>query len=223
MQQSEIYTFIHNVFIGILALFPVVNPIGTSFMVNPFFSGIDRNERKKLVRKITLYSFYICLVTLLSGNWILRLFGLSVPVVKVAGGIMICFLGWNMLSGKSGLEEDNGHVAKDNKEQAVESKIFYPITFPMTCGAGTISVLFTLSARNADGNIKDYLLNTSSILISVIVMCMIIYFMFLNTELLIKRLGPKNEVIVNRLMAFLIFCVGLQIASTGVVDFLSLK
>ncbi len=219
MPKTEIYSFIHNVFIGIIALFPVINPIGNAFMFSPFFSGIERRERKRLVRKVAIYSFYICVVTLLSGNWILRLFGLSVPVVRCAGGILICSLGWNLLSGKGELGSIDDKMTPQDKERILESKIFYPLTFPITCGAGSISVLFTLSAQSAEKGFKGYLLNTSSILVSVIIMCLLVYFLYLNAELLMKHLSAKNELIVNRIMAFLIFCVGIQILSTGLMEF----
>ncbi len=222
MQDSEIYNFIHNVFIGIFALFPAVNPIGTAFIVNPFFAGLSRKERQKYVFRIALYSFYICVVILFSGNWILQLFGISVPVVRIAGGILICYMGWNVLSGRDAFEEDDGKrdSHSEDKEKQVADKVLFPLTFPITCGAGTISVLFTLSALDEGHSFGDFIFNTSSILVSVIVICLMVYFMYLNAPYITRRLGPKKEQVFNRMMAFLILCVGIQILSVGVSDLL---
>ena len=97
--MPEFYeSFIHLTFIGIIALFPVVNPIGSAFMVSPFFEHLTRSEKRAAVTSITLYAFLVCTVSLFAGQWILRLFGISIPVVQLAGGIMICKMGWESLS-----------------------------------------------------------------------------------------------------------------------------
>lgn len=217
----DAYSYIHNVFIGFIALFPVINPIGTAFIVNPFFNGLTRSERRRFVFKIALYTFYLCVITLFSGSWILQLFGLSVPVVKFAGGIMICKIGWEMISGKAPADDNSSGTVDPNKANTLSSKIFFPLTFPITCGAGTISVLFTLSAHGTEKTFSQYMIDVSSILISVIAMCVLVFFMYANTDWLIKKLGPKNEMIVNQIMSFLIFCVGLQIASSGIMGFIN--
>jgi multiple antibiotic resistance protein len=216
---QQFNTFIHLVFIGFVALFPVVNPIGSAFIVSPYFLDISRKERIKFVKKITFYSFSICAVTILVGHWILELFGLSIPVIQIAGGIMICKIGWDFLSADN--KQANEKNIADKKVDMepfpeVENKLFYPITFPITTGAGTIAVLFTLSAQGANENFSVYLLNVGALLVSVIGICILIFIFYLNTNRLISYIGLNNEQIINRFMAFLIFCVGLQIATGGI-------
>ena len=100
--------------------------------------------------------------------------------------------------------------------ESIQTKLFYPITFPMTTGAGTISVLFTLSAHSAGHTIKDYLIGSGAILLAIIFICLLIYIFYLNAKTMLAHLGSKGEMIINRITAFLIFCVGLQIAITGI-------
>ncbi|WP_316816689.1 MarC family protein [Pedobacter nyackensis] len=216
--MTEFYeSFVHLIFIGIIALFPVVNPIGSAFMVSPFFENLNAVQKRAAVTKITLYALIICTVALFAGQWILMLFGISIPVVQLAGGIMICKMGWEFLS------TDQKKTSPDEITEEVDAlayehianKLFYPITFPVTTGAGTISVLFTLSAHGAVFGSKAYFINTGAILISIVVMCLMIYFFYLNTKKMIHYLGSNGENIVNRISAFLIFCVGLQIGLTG--------
>ena len=83
--NADFHSFTHLLFIGIIALFPVVNPFGSAFMISPYLSGLDKNEKKTAVRKITVYAFFICPVSLFAGHWILELFGISVPVVPIGG------------------------------------------------------------------------------------------------------------------------------------------
>lgn len=214
-----LHSFIHLLFIGIIALFPVVNPIGSALIILPYFANLDTAEKRKAVNKITVYAFSICTVSLFAGHWILELFGISIPVIQLAGGIMICKMGWEFLSSDkqdSDTEETPVDGVKPSGYHNIEDKLFYPITFPITTGAGTISVLFTLSAHSASPDMKDYFVNTGAILLSIIFMCVLIYIFYLNTKTLVAFLGSNGEKIFNRITSFLIFCVGLQIAFSGI-------
>jgi multiple antibiotic resistance protein len=213
-------TFIHLVLLGFVALFPVVNPVGSAFIVSPYFAGLSRKERVSAVKKVTFYALLICTITLLAGHWVLELFGLSIPVIQLAGGIMICKIGWEFLASDD--KENESGASPDPEHQPhhmnVEDKLFYPITFPITAGAGTIAVLFTLSAHEATNNVSLYWFNMAAILVSVIGVCMLVFFFYLNTNRLIGYIGSRNENIIKSIMAFLIFCVGLQIAWGGIVN-----
>ncbi|WP_179413319.1 MarC family protein [Mucilaginibacter sp. E4BP6] len=216
--SQQLNSFIHLVFLGFVALFPVVNPIGTAFIISPYFSELTRAERLTVVKKITFYSFIICAVTLFVGHWILEVFGLSVPIIQLAGGIMICKIGWGFLSSDTNDKPDEKTSTQIDLDRIplIQNKIFYPITFPITTGAGTISVLFTLSASSANQDMSLYLVNVGALLVSVIGICVLIFIFYLNTNRLISYIGSHNEKIINSIMAFLIFCVGLQIAIGGI-------
>jgi multiple antibiotic resistance protein len=206
------HTFVHLLFIGIVALFPVVNPIGSAFMVNPYLSKLPDDERKNAIKKITIYAFTFCVISLFIGHWILELFGISIPVIQVAGGIMICKMGWELLSGDKNEKTDKSNTENFN----VAENLFYPLTFPVTTGAGTISVVFTLSAHSANANWTAYLLNTLSIVIAIFIMCVLVYVSYSNTKIIIHKLGDNGKKAINQISAFLIFCVGLQIFFTGI-------
>lgn len=213
------HSFINLLFIGIIALFPVVNPIGSALMVNRYFVNLSRQEKKKAVGTITLYAFLLCTITLFVGQWILQLFGITIPVVQLAGGIMICKTGWEFLTDGSKSADQNAintNNINTSSYDSLQEKLFFPITFPITTGAGTMSVLFTLSAHSANDNVTNYLLNTTALMLSVITMCVLVYILYLNTKNLLKYMGSHGEKIINRIIAFLTFCVGLQIAVTGI-------
>jgi len=222
---QQVNTFIHLVLIGFIALFPVVNPIGSAFIVSPYFADLSRKERVGAVKKITFYSFCICAVTVLVGHWILGLFGLSIPVIQLAGGIMICKIGWEFLTSDTKEVPEKKPADKPSAEPIprLDSKLLYPITFPVTTGAGTIAVLFTLSAHGASTDFGIYMLNISALLVSIILVCVLIFVFYVNTNRLISYIGSNNEQIIDRFMAFLIFCVGLQIAAGGITSLVKLN
>jgi multiple antibiotic resistance protein len=212
--------FLHLVFVGFVSLFPPVNPPGSALMIDPLLRGLNSSERKSASLKITLYAFLICTTTIFIGSWIFKFFGISLPVVQVAGGILICKMGWSLLS-----SDDDGKGAQEtaqpvNPSEKVEDILFYPVSFPMTTGAGTISVLLTLSAHGHDNDLPVYLTNLSALIASIVLMCLLIYFCYSYTPGLIRRLGPRGSQVLNRLSAFLVFCVGIQIASEGLTSLL---
>src|SRR6516164_6452714 len=97
--MSDYYhSFVNLLFIGIIALFPVVNLIGSALIVNHYFTNLSKPEKRHAVTKIILFAFFLCAITLLAGHWILELFGITIPVIQVAGGIMICKTGWEFLT-----------------------------------------------------------------------------------------------------------------------------
>ena len=187
--NANLHSFINLLFIGMIALFPVVNPLGSAFMVTPYFSNLTKAEKNTAVAKITLYAFCICTVSLFAGHWILQLFGLSIPVIQLAGGIMICKMGWESLSSDKKPDHTADADGKLSGFTYIQDKLFYPITFPVTTGAGTISVLFTLSAHTARANFTDHLISTSAILAAIVVMCLLIYICYRNAKNIINFLG----------------------------------
>lgn len=214
--------FIHLLFIGLIALFPVVNPLGSAFIIEHYFKGLDREEKRNAVKKVVFYAFSICSVSLFSGRYILELFGLSIPIIQLAGGIMICKMGWELLSKQEQSQDKIKMSEVSNKETSLENKLFYPISFPITTGPGTMSVLFTLSAHSAGIDFNGYIVNTLAIFISILIMCVLIYIFYLNTGSILNFLGKKGEIIINQMSSFLIFCVGLQIAFSGIKTLLKM-
>lgn len=215
--MTQLHSFLHLLFIGIIALFPVVNPIGSALIINPYLARLSDAEKKNAITKITLYAFLICIISLFTGHWILDLFGISIPVIQIAGGILICKMGWESLSSDK-QQNNKDRITSEEEINNVDifDKLFYPLTFPITTGAGTMSVLFTLSAHTADTNWENYLVKIFAIILAIIIMCILVFFFYSNTKKIMSKLGTNGENIANKIFAFLIFCVGLDIAIAGI-------
>lgn len=210
-------TLLHTIFLGFLSLFPIVNPIGSAFMVNPLLGDLSPQERKRVSKKVALYSLGLCIGTALIGSWILKLFGISIPFVKVAGGVMICRMGWQLLFSEDQIKGQKETAQPTRQPNNIDNLLFYPIAFPMTTGAGTISVILTLSAQDdKEGNLLDHLLNLGALSIAIFLICLVCYICYTSAPRLTRRLGTRGEQIVNRLSAFLLFCIGMQIAWSGI-------
>jgi len=209
-------SYIKIIFASLITLFPVINPIGTAFILNPFFADLSKNDQKKIAKTVAVYAFFLCTVTLLVGQYILELFGVSVPVVQLAGGILISKMGWDLTKDDTTAKEVD--LDSPNSFEHLKSKLFYPITFPITTGAGTISVLLTLAAHNKGTTYVHSLVNLSAVLIAVVAMCVLIYIFYSSTTRIIQNWGATERNIVNKITAFLIFAYGLEIASNGIFN-----
>lgn len=73
--MTALFTFLHLAFIAFITLFPPVNPVGTSFILDPMLSQLNRKERLAAAKKIAFYCFVICVTSVIIGSWILKLFG----------------------------------------------------------------------------------------------------------------------------------------------------
>src|SRR5580765_6036753 len=126
------------------ALLPIVNPVGSAPMFLALTRGADSATRATLARHIAVNSFMLIVGSLVFGHLVLTLFGLSVPVVQLAGGLVLCWLGANLLT-----DDDTpaAPVVAMASEVAI-ARAFYPLTLPLTVDPGAISVAVTLGANH---------------------------------------------------------------------------
>ena len=173
-----------------MALFPVVNPLGNGFVVNGFFTDLDPKQRKTAIRKLILNFIIIGVGTLVIGHLFLLMFGLAIPVIQLGGGILIC---------KTAMELLGDSNSPDQEE------------------SGSISVIFTLMAS---ASVKGKLLQTgiNYFVIALVIVCMaaILYIFLSQGQRIIQKLGPVGNQIINKLVAFFTFCIGIQISVTGI-------
>lgn len=202
-------------FFAFLSLFPAVNPIGSAFIVEPLLGDLSMADRKRAAKKVAFYCLAICTVSALIGSWVLKLFGISIPIVQLAGGLMICRMGWQLLTSDKDLKSKK-ETAHPDQTANIDDILFYPVAFPMTTGPGTISIILTLSAHENESSLGEHFFNLIALVIAIVGICILIFICYANTPRIIHRLGPRGEQIVNRLSAFLVFCIGMQIAFSGI-------
>ncbi|HEV3325406.1 MAG TPA: MarC family protein [Puia sp.] len=207
--------FLQLIFFGFLSLFPAVNPIGSAFIVEPLLGDLTMAQRKNASKKVAFYCFAICTVTALIGSWVLKIFGISIPIVQLAGGIMICRMGWQLLTTDNEIKGKK-ETAHPDATADLDNILFYPVAFPMTTGPGTISIILTLSAHPNEASVGVHFFNLLALVIAIIGICILVFICNANTPRITHRLGPRGEQIVNRLSAFLVFCIGMQIAFSGI-------
>ena len=187
--------FVHLIFIGFLSLFPAVNPVGSlAFRGRGSAAQRARSPRKKKSRQKCGFLLFLHLYDLRADRkaWILKLFGISIPIVQLAGGIMICRMGWQLLTSDDAVKGKKETAQPDRSKGDIDNFLFYPIAFPMTTGAGTISVILTLSAHENEKGLLDHFMNLGALFIAIVLMCVLIYICYANAPRLIHRLGTTG-------------------------------
>lgn len=217
MHSIYLGDFWHLILVGFVALLPPVNPIGTAVIIEPFLKNLSQRHRVYASLQIAIYCLLICLAATTFGSLLLSLFGISIPVVQIAGGIMICRMGWEVLSEKANNSEKASVRDSAGKAQhtPIRSLLFYPLAFPTTTGAGTISVLLTLSAHETEFFGTAHMTNLLALGIASLLMCILIFVCFAYSPILFHRLTDQGQQILSRFSGFFTFCIGIQILVNG--------
>jgi multiple antibiotic resistance protein len=145
------------------------------------------------------------------GTYILRFFGISIPVVQVGGGLIVVSNGWSLLQrGNYGQKE----VAQNVVPQDPYRDAFYPLTLPLTVGPGSISVAITLGA-NAPYHQGFHLVSMFTAFVGCVLLAASIYLCYSFADRLGRVLGTTGMTVILQLTSFLLVCIGVKIVWNG--------
>jgi multiple antibiotic resistance protein len=195
-------------------LFPIVNPIEAA----PFFLALTPNlsnaERFSLARRVAINGFALLLGSMVIGPWLLVFFGIDLPVVRIAGGLVITALGWKLLT-----EEQWSDHGEASVQPGVPRPVgsFYPLTLPLTVGPGSISVAITIGSRKPDAEFAfpAFALHAIGAFLGVAAIALSIYIAYRFAGNLARVLGTTGLEVMVRLSAFILMCIGIQIIWNG--------
>jgi multiple antibiotic resistance protein len=195
------------------ALFPIVNPVGSA----PLFLGLTQfctdRERGALARNDAINSFFLLLGSLFAGSYVLEFFGISLPVVRIGGGLVVASFGWKLLN--SDERPDGERDAQ--KDTSPIPDAFYPLTMPLTVGPGSISVAITLGSQRpaSETNLTQLAVLGGGALAGLLAVAATIYVCYRFASNIVSVLGERGTSVMMRLSAFLLFCIGIQIIWSG--------
>ncbi len=195
------------------AVLPVVNPPGDAPIFLRMTVGCDDATRSALARRIAVYSFALLLGSMLFGSFVLRLFELSVAVIQVAGGAVVCSLGWKLLNDDPKPSEMT--VDPRQASAAAMARSFYPLTMPLTVDPGVMSVAVTVGANHAH-TLDLLLVQILAAFIGAGIVALSILLTYRYAKRFAERIGHQGMIIVLRLSAFIVLSIGVQIGWNGV-------
>lgn len=210
-------TFKNTVLI-LAALLPIINPPGGAPVFLLLTRGASSETRRFLARKVAWNASMLLIAAMFVGSYVLDYFGISAATVRVAGGMLVASIGWKMLqTEESHAEEAGSHVEWSRPVAA--SRAFYPHTFPLTVGPGSIAVALTLGASVYHGG-KRPIAAPLGALIAVLVVALIIYLCYGFADRIVGLLGKTGTIVMLRLTAFVLLCIGIEIFWGGASDLL---
>jgi multiple antibiotic resistance protein len=191
-----------------LALFPIVNPFGGVPMFFTLTANFPPAERNRTALKTAVYVIAILVVFLFFGRFVLIFFGISLPVLKIAGGLIIANTAWGMVTG------DPRMTAAESNEASTKPDIsLTPMAMPMLSGPGSIGVVMGLSAS------ADSMVAYLGMVIGIAALGLVVYLFLCLGGPLVKRLGPGAAGAINRIFGFLLLAIAVQLVWNGVADF----
>lgn len=198
--MDSIVTYGLTVFMG---FFAIMNPIANTPIFLGLVEGEDKESKKQIAKTATFTAFIIVVAFIFAGKYIFELFGITIPAFKITGGILIFYVGFEMLmSKKSKIHNNAGHEEKSNVAVS-------PLAIPLLAGPGTI-----VTAMN-------YVTNASFIHVAIVVsifaiMILLTYLAFTFSDLIVKKVGDNLISVIGKLMGLILAIIGTGMVTEGI-------
>ncbi|MEL6778904.1 MAG: MarC family protein [Cyanobacteria bacterium J06597_16] len=205
---------------GLAALFPVIDPIGGVPIFLVLTAGVPKVLRDRYAKRIAINVVLLLIGFLLVGGGILRFFGISLEVVRIAGGIVVFHAAWNTMNAESRLSDLENEDAAQRAGQH-EDISFMPMTIPLLAGPGAIAVALGLAAeasRGVEG--LETAQNLLAIAVAIGIIGLIIYIALRSSTLLLKWLGAGGIHALSRLLGLFVMAIGVQLILNGIGDWI---
>jgi len=210
--------------LGFSALVPLVNPPGSALELLSIVGLANVKPYKVLAKKISVNTILFLTVTALAGPYVLSFFGISMEVLQLMGGSVLVAMGWAMLNKQEEKPDRNGPEIRQAAEVCAanywESRAFYPLTFPITVGPGSLTVMLTLSGEAKALGFPARFCAFGGLLLSLVLMSILIYIFYAYAPRVATWIPAGAVHGVMRVVAFLLLCIGGQIAWHGLQSLL---
>jgi multiple antibiotic resistance protein len=199
------------------ALLPLVNPLGSALLLLGFVGDAPESVFRDLAGKIAVRTTLFLFVVELVGTGLLEFFGISLPVVQVAGGLVLASMGWSLLNQPETERDPKRAEVEGASFGPVEQKVFYPFTFPLTVGPGCIVVTLTLSAHaSAEPGVLNDVMAHLGISLAAVVLSLIVFVSYRYAPKITEHISAHTAHGILRIVAFVLLCIGVQITWNGV-------
>ncbi len=187
-------------FYAFMAFFAIMNPISNL----PAYMALVADDSQKISRKIAfrslLIAFVIITVFIFSGDFIFKVFGITIVSFRIAGGILVAIIGYHMING------NHSPSYKGMEQQAVNSDpmsiAISPLAMPLFAGPGTITTALSL----ANGGLQNQLITV----VAFALLCVITYLLLRSAKQIAGLLGKNLMKIITKMMGLLLFSIGIQ-------------
>ena len=206
--------------LGLVTLLPLANPLTTVALFIGLSGDMTRAERRRQSLLTGVYVFVILVVAYYGGQAVMWIFGISMPGLRIGGGLIVCSIGFSMLFPKAPLDEtvEVGEKSAELKRRASKDIAFVPLAMPTTAGPGTIAMVVTIAASAASATgVEPWMLVVVPITVSVLI-GVLVWLCLRSADLIMRILGRSGIEAISRLMGFLLVCMGVQFVINGTLE-----
>jgi multiple antibiotic resistance protein len=198
----------------IATLMPLINPAGTAPIFLSLTNGETDHTRAVLSRRIARNTLITLVAALVGGSWVLVLFGLSLAEIRIAGGLLVIATAWHLM--RTDQRPDAAIVALSRVETAepLAHSSFYPLTFPVTIGPGSLSITVTLGTGAGTAPVASLL----GAIAGIAVVSLAVYLCYRFSARAARMLGAAGTLVLLRMSAFILLAVGVKILGDGLVE-----
>jgi multiple antibiotic resistance protein len=213
--EREFFFYANAVLFTVATLLPIVNPLGSAPIFLSMTADLPSAARRALAIVVARQAFLLLTAALLIGSYVLRFFGVSLPIVRVGGGLLVAANGWRLLNEDARPAATPGPV--DTWEREVARRAFYPLTFPLTVGPGSISIAITLGAKAQSVGARTAP-ELAADLAGIVFVSALVFLCYRFASRLIAYLGETGTAVFLRLSAFILLCIGVAIIWSGLLE-----
>lgn len=200
--------------VALVTLLPIVNPVSTAILLLSISGHLTSQERNRQITRACLYMAGILICFLLAGHLIMTAFGISIPGIRIAGGLIIGALGFQMLFPK----EDATSTEADLEDMAKQDLSFSPLAMPSLSGPGSMAVVLTMSSSIDSRRMVDRVFAFAGVIVAIIITAIISWLTLRGAVAMRRLFGVKGVNSLSRIMGFLLVCIGIQFVINGVRD-----
>jgi multiple antibiotic resistance protein len=212
--MKTIVDFLSWVGVALVTLLSIVNPVSTAVLLLSISTHLNDEERNRQITRACMYMTAILIIFLFAGHLIMLAFRISIPGIRIAGGMIIGYIGFQMLFPEKSL------LSREGKEEAQQKQdiSFSPLAMPSLSGPGSIAVVITMSSSINGQHGINKVLAFSGVVLAIIITAIVSWLVLRGAGVLRRYLGLNGVDALSKVMGFLLICIGIQFMINGVQE-----
>lgn len=222
--MDSLAQFMHLLTLGLVMMLPLANPLTSMSLLLALGGGLSPFERKRQVRQAALYVIAIMLVTYYAGSYVLTAFSISLPGMRIAGGLIVAYIGFKMLFPVTSVGDipEAGNALDPVKGKSVPNLAFVPLAMPGTAGPGTMAMIMSATSKihSVESVYPGWMLMTVPVVIALL-LGLLFYICLGSAARIVALIGQDGVDAISRIMGFLLVCMAVQFVIDAVLNIIA--
>ena len=206
--------------LGLVAVLPLANPLTTVALLIGLSRHMSVSERRRQSMLTSVYVFVIMMVAYYGGQAVMDAFGISIPGLRIGGGLIVCSVGFSMLFPQHALDDtpEVDEKSAELKRHGSSDIAFVPLAMPTTAGPGTIAMIVTIaSTARTSTRFEPWVIKVAPVLVALSI-SLILWLCLRSSDSIMRFFGRSGVEAISRLMGFLLVCMGVQFVINGILE-----